>query len=77
MRVAQTKPLFAWDCLDDSPTLKSIRQLLAAVPDGRLLDSLKTARGKGRDDYAITSLRGVLLLGERSEESYQSCHSRI
>ena len=62
MRVAQTKPLFAWDCLDDSPTLKTIRQLLAAVPDGRLLDSLKTARGKGRDDYAITSLWGVLLL---------------
>ena len=62
MRVAQTKPLFAWDCLDDSPTLKTIRQLLAAVPDGRLFDSLKTARGKGRDDYAITSLWGVLLL---------------
>jgi hypothetical protein len=32
------KPLFAWDCLEDSPTLKTVRQFLEAIPDGALLD---------------------------------------
>jgi hypothetical protein len=29
MIVAATKPLFAWDCLEDSPSLKTIREVLA------------------------------------------------
>lgn len=62
MRIAQTKPLFAWDCLDDSPSLKTIRELLAAIPDGKLLDSLRSARGKGRNDYPVHVLWGVVLL---------------
>lgn len=33
------KPLFAWDCLEDSPSLRTIRELLASLPDGKLLDS--------------------------------------
>jgi hypothetical protein len=53
MRSVQSKPLFAWDCLDDSPSLKTIRQLLAAIPDGQLLESLRSARGKGRNDYPV------------------------
>ncbi|MCX7886279.1 MAG: ankyrin repeat domain-containing protein, partial [Verrucomicrobiae bacterium] len=32
MIIAQTKPLFAWDCLEDSPSLKTIRDLLATLP---------------------------------------------
>ena len=56
------KSLFAWDELEDSPSLKTIRELLAALPDGKLLKSLRTARGKGRDDYAITALWGVVVL---------------
>jgi hypothetical protein len=31
--VAATKPLFAWDCLEDSPSLKTIREPLASLPD--------------------------------------------
>lgn len=62
MRIAQSKPLFAWDCLEDSPTLKTIRELLAAVPDGQLLESLRSARGKGRNDYPVHVLWGVVLL---------------
>lgn len=62
MRIAQSKPLFAWDCLDDSPSLKTIRELLAAIPDGKLLDSLRSARGKGRDDYPVHVLWGVVVL---------------
>jgi hypothetical protein len=37
MRIAITKPLFAWDSLEDSPSLSTIQQLLATLPDGRLL----------------------------------------
>jgi len=62
MLIHATKPLFAWDCLEDSPSLKSIRELLAVVPDGRLLDSLHIARGKGRDDYPVSVLWGTHLL---------------
>lgn len=62
MRIAQTKPLFAWDCLDDSPSLKTIRELLAAIPDGKLLDSLRSMRGKGRNDYPVHVLWGVVVL---------------
>lgn len=62
MRIAQTKPLFAWDCLEDSPSLKTIRELLAVVPDARLLESLRQARGKGRNDYSVRVLWGVVVL---------------
>lgn len=62
MRIALAKPLFAWDCLEDSPSLKTIRDLLAAIPDGRLLASLRDARGKGRNDYPVHVLWGVVVL---------------
>jgi hypothetical protein len=62
MIIAITKPLFAWDALEDSPALKSIRLLLEAIPDHALLQSLRDARGKGRDDYPVEVLWGTLLL---------------
>jgi len=62
MRIAMTKPLFAWDCLDDSPTLKTVRELLGSLPDGKLLESLRRGRGKGRDDYPVSVLWGVMVL---------------
>ncbi len=62
MKIAITKPLFAWDALEDSPSLQSLRSLLEAIPDQPLLDSLTAARGKGRDDYPIVALWGALLL---------------
>jgi hypothetical protein len=62
MRITVTKPLFAWDCLDDSPTLKTIQQLLEIIPDQALLQSLENARGKGRDDYPVRMLWGVVVL---------------
>jgi hypothetical protein len=62
MKILQTKPLFAWDALEDSPTLGTIRTALAAIPDEALLDSLRRARGKGRDDYPVHVLWGTLLL---------------
>jgi hypothetical protein len=62
MIVDVAKSLFAWDCLEDSPSLQTIKDLLAALPDGKLLDSLRTARGKGRDDYPVHVLWGVVVL---------------
>lgn len=62
MRIDVTKPLFAWECLDDSPTLGTLKEFLASIPDGKLLASLRQARGKGRDDYPVQVLWGVLLL---------------
>jgi hypothetical protein len=62
MRIAVTKPLFAWDALEDSPSLQTVRAFLDAVPDSALLQSLRQARGKGRDDYPVHVLWGTLLL---------------
>lgn len=62
MKIAVTKPLFAWDALEDSPSLQTIRTCLEDIPDASLLDSLQRARGKGRDDYPIVVLWGTLLL---------------
>jgi len=47
MYIHVTAPLFAWDALEDSPSLSTLRQFLSAVPDGRLLESLRAARGHG------------------------------
>jgi hypothetical protein len=62
MLIQATKPLFAWDCLEDSPCLTTVRRLLAAIPDSKLLASLREARGKGRDDYPVSVLWGTHLL---------------
>jgi hypothetical protein len=56
------KPLFDWEALEDSPSLQTIKDLLATLPDGKLLDSLRRARGKGRNDYAVHVLWGVVVL---------------
>ena len=56
------KPLFDWDSLEDSPSLQTIKDLLAGLPDGKLLNSLRRARGKGRDDYPVHVLWGVVVL---------------
>ena len=62
MRITITKPLFAWDALEDSPSLQSLRVLLESIPDHALLESLRVSRGKGRDDYPVEVLWGTLVL---------------
>ena len=37
MIIHETKPLFAWDDLEDSPSLQTIKELFATLPDGKLL----------------------------------------
>jgi hypothetical protein len=62
MKIAIARPLFAWDALEDSPALTTIRTFLESVPDAALLESLRQARGHGRDDYPVHVLWGTLLL---------------
>lgn len=62
MRLTTQQPLFAWEALDDCPSLQTVQAFLAAVPDAALLASLHSWRGKGRDDYPISVLWGTLLL---------------
>jgi hypothetical protein len=62
MIIHTAKPLFAWDCLEDSPALQTIKDLLGALPDGKLLNSLRAARGRGRNDYPVSVLWGVIVL---------------
>lgn len=62
MRVYTTQPLFAWEALEDSPSLKTLRHFLDAIPDQALLDGLRQARGKGRNDHPVSVLWGVVLL---------------
>lgn len=62
MRIHVAKPLFAWDALEDSPSLQTLRAFVDALPDGPLLEGLQLARGKGRGDFPIRVLWGVVLL---------------
>jgi hypothetical protein len=62
MHVHVTDPLFAWLRLEDHPQLSTLAELLRCLPDGPLLDGLRRARGRGRDDYPVERLWGVLLL---------------
>jgi hypothetical protein len=62
MRIHVTKPLFAWDSLDGGPSMTTLRQLLDAIPDAELLASLQRGRGKGRNDYPVRTLWGVIVV---------------
>lgn len=62
MLIANAKPLFAWDCLEDSPSLKSIAEILRSLPDAKLLEGLRRHRGRGRNDYPVHVLWGVVVL---------------
>jgi hypothetical protein len=60
--VHATKPLFAWDELESSPTLATLRAALQAIPDAPLLAALQARRHHGCDTYPVRVLWGVLLL---------------
>lgn len=62
MQIAMTKPLFAWDCIEDSPSLSTVREFLRSLPDEKLTESLENWRGNGRNDYPVKALWGTMLL---------------
>jgi hypothetical protein len=78
MLIHATEPLFAWGQLEDCPTLATIRDFLAAVPDGPLLDGLRAARGHGRDDCPVErSWRVVLLTIGLRHHSFNDCLAEL
>ena len=62
MLISITKPLFAWEELEDSPSLATVKRVLAAMPDGKLLAALRDWRGQGRDDYPMGVLWRVFVV---------------
>ena len=62
MKIHITKPLFAWDCLETTPVLETVKTFFEALPDSKLLNALHCYRGKGRNDYPVTVLWSVYLL---------------
>jgi len=62
MQIPSTAPLFAWGYLEDNPSLHTISELLGSIPDDKLLEELRSRRGRGRNDYPVETLWGALLL---------------
>lgn len=62
MKIHITKPLFAWDCLETTPVLSTVRSFFEALPDSKLLNALHLYRGNGRNDYPVRVLWSVYLL---------------
>lgn len=78
MHIHAAQPLFAWACLDDCPTLATIRDFLDTVPDDPLLHDLRAARGHGRDDYPVELLwRVVLLTIALRHTSFNACLAEL
>lgn len=62
MNVVMPGTLLEWEALEDSPSLKTIRKAIEAIPDAKLLAALRAHRGRGRNDYPVHVLWGTLLL---------------
>jgi hypothetical protein len=78
MNIHATEPLFAWACLDDCPTLATLRDFLGGIPDQQLRDGLAAARGKGRDDFPVERLwRVVLLTIALRHVSFNACLAEL
>ena len=78
MRITATQPLFAWAALEDSPSLETVRRCLEAIPDASLLQGLRQARGRGRDDYPVSVLWGVAVLTPLLRHpSYDACLAEV
>jgi len=78
MRIHMTQPLFPWQTLEDTPALDTIALVLAAIPDGQLLESLRQARGRGRDDYPVEVLWGTVLLTPiLRHTSFEACLAEL
>jgi hypothetical protein len=78
MRIHAAQPLFAWGELEDCPSLNTIRDFLQLVPDDELLQGLQLARGKGRDDFPIPVLWGVVVLTALLRHSgFEACLAEL
>jgi hypothetical protein len=62
MTLYETDSLFPWNRLEDSPDLQTIRDFFRQLPDGPLLAALAAQRGRGRNDYPVSSMWFCALL---------------
>ncbi len=62
MQIPSTAPLFAWGYLEDSPSLQTVHEVLRSIPDEPLLQALREHRGRGRNEYPVETLWGVVVL---------------
>jgi len=78
MHLYVTDPLFAWLRLEDHPQLSTLAQLLEVLPDQGLLDGLRSARGRGRNDFPVERLWGVVVLAVvLRHTSFESCLAEL
>src|SRR5262249_54227249 len=78
MRIHTTQPLFAWGHLEDHPTLVTLPDFPDPLPHPELLAGLEAARGKGRADYPVARLWGVVLLTiARRHVSFNACLAEL
>jgi hypothetical protein len=78
MQLYTTDPVFAWARLEDHPALSTLSELLAVLPDEQLLKGLRQARGKGRDDYPVEVLCGVVLFTiALRHSSFEACLAEL
>ena len=69
-----TRRLFAWETLEDGPTIRTIRKLLEVIPDERLLASLTKGRGRGRNDVPVqVAWRILVLTAALRHQSIEHC----
>src|SRR5262245_43453561 len=74
MHIHAAQPLFAWACLDDCPTLSTLRDFLAAAHDQRPFARRRAARGHGHNGYPVELLwRVVLLTIDLRHTSFDAC----
>ena len=66
MRIALTKSLFAWDCLEDSPSLKTVKAFLEPCPTpncimGRMISPFAAVEGTNpRTNRKMEKKLGIL-----------------
>lgn len=78
MHLFVTDPLFAWLRLEDHPQLSTLTHLLEVLPDQPLLDGLRAARGRGRDDFPVERLWSVVVLTiALRHHSFESCLAEL
>lgn len=62
MFIGHCKPLLDWGCLEDRPSLRTLKALLASIPDAELLEGLGQRRGQQRNEDPLCGLWGLLIL---------------
>ena len=55
IKIVRQNP-FSWDEVDNLSDLKRLELVLGALPDGDILDALRTMRKNGRNEYSVAAM---------------------